>query len=582
MDPLDLDGNGETGYDAWGWPKADPKNPYQQATAYSDGLAPENFDPEPDGIFDEYQIYQTDRADYITYQVDAPSKGISAGDPVVTAAGDTLRGYLLPRGMSYMFDGDDPTSGENDTGERTNATPIDGFVGTRCLYIPGEWQHEDEYDTWHKPYSHQWWNWESDPGSDQEKFEYMTGTHSLSDGMRYMPHPFDYQAGAPVFDYRYMITYGPYSMAENEVLKFVMVTGVGKGIQGLRENMDNALEAYYTGEWDFIGDPMGGPEEGSPNYAAYQEQLGFTGASNSAVALDKHFTLPIPPPIPTLNYSAGDGSVNLVWDNSAENAVDSFIGAVDFEGYKVYRSKYNAQNWEVIAAFDLADVGPTYLRNTEGDTINPIDLGDGTVLTLYDEGYAEAKEGEGWSYVMVDLPNVTNDYIDVGGDFVGKDGEVIFQGIEQPINGLKYYYAVVAYDPDKPARGLTSIESAKSNYRKTLGGAPDPVIPRTDTAAEDNLDNVKVVPNPYKGTALFESRYEDRISFINLPPRCKISIFSLTGDLVDEIYKEDATTGAVYWDLISRNEQKVVSGLYIYAVETPGGEKKIGKFLIIR
>ena len=97
------------------------------------------------------------------------------------------------------------------------------------------------------------------------------------------------------------------------------------------------------------------------------------------------------------------------------------------------------------------------------------------------------------------------------------------------------------------------------------------------------MGNIKVVPNPYKGTALFESRYEDKVRFTNLPPSCKISIFTITGDLVDTIYHNDATD-AHLWDLISRNRQKVVSGLYIYVVETeePEYKKEIGKFVIIR
>lgn len=595
VDPLDLDGDGEDGYDYWGWPKADPRNPFWNGYSPVRGEPePDNNLPEHDGIYDEYQIYLASYGPVIRYQMSWPDEGIVEGEPVINhASGDTLHGYLISRNMSFMYDGDYPQSGENDTGERSNPTPIAGFIGTRFLYIPdGAYQLTNAPgDTMPRPYSHQWWNWESDPGSDREKYEYMTGTHSLSAGQKFMPHPFDYGAGAPVFDYRYMISAGPINnWQDQEVKKFVMVTGVGWGIKGLRENLDNAMVAYYKGSFNEIGDPVTGPKEGDPGVtadmvAAYEKQKGFYGNWPSTVTQDKHFKLPIPPAIPDLHYSAGDRRVDLVWDNSAETAIDNFLGTPDFAGYKVYRSKYNAQNWELIAAFDLEGIGATYLTNSEGDTLNPI-MVDGERILATDPDYASTKEngvqGTDWSYIMVDLPDLVNRFSDTGGTFAEKDGTPIFENIEQPINGLKYFYAVAAFDPDKPAFGLYSIESAKSNYRKTLDGAPDPVIPRPDVAPEDNLDNVKVVPNPYKGTALFESRYEDRISFINLPPRCKISIFSLTGDMIDEIQKTDATTGAVYWDLISRNDQKVVSGLYIYTVETPGGEKKIGKFLIIR
>ena len=68
--------------------------------------------------------------------------------------------------------------------------------------------------------------------------------------------------------------------------------------------------------------------------------------------------------------------------------------------------------------------------------------------------------------------------------------------------------------------------------------------------------------------------------FQNLPPACKISIFSLTGDLIDEINHTDGSQQEL-WDLITRNEQSIKTGLYIYVVETDK-DKKIDKFVILR
>ena len=119
--------------------------------------------------------------------------------------------------------------------------------------------------------------------------------------------------------------------------------------------------------------------------------------------------------------------------------------------------------------------------------------------------------------------------------------------------------------------------------------APLEIIPNglyTESAASYNpedMSKIKVVPNPYRGTALFESRYEDKIMFTNLPPACKIQIFTINGDLVDTIYHDSGDKMEV-WELITRNQQKVVSGLYLYTVEIeePESEKIIGKFVIIR
>ena len=71
----------------------------------------------------------------------------------------------------------------------------------------------------------------------------------------------------------------------------------------------------------------------------------------------------------------------------------------------------------------------------------------------------------------------------------------------------------------------------------------------------------------------------------------KISIFSLSGDLIKVLEHTDGQADE-YWDLITRNNQSVVSGLYVYVVEAPDIsivgqsskdlEKYIGKFAIFR
>lgn len=344
----------------------------------------------------------------------------SAGDIAVDADGNELHGYVFPRNTSYMYDGDDPATPDNDEGERDLAVPVSGFIGTRLLYHPKDPFGTAPEDTFPRPYSHQWWNWESDPGSDQEKYEYMEGRHTLSAGQNFMIHPFDYGAGAPVFDYRYLHAIGPFSnWANNETKKFVMVTGVGKGLQGMRENLDNAMIAYYSGDIDKIGTP-GTTYPYADAYAEFGSQLGFTGASNAAVANDEHFILPIPPPIPTLNYSAVDRGVNLVWDSSAETTIDSFIGTTDFSGYKIYRSKYTTADWEMVAAFDVYDQA-VYVLDTERDTLNPI-IVSGDTLTCYEDGYADAKAAGGFTYIMVDLPgsdlsNIPHQYTDGAATF---------------------------------------------------------------------------------------------------------------------------------------------------------------------
>jgi hypothetical protein len=94
------------------------------------------------------------------------------------------------------------------------------------------------------------------------------------------------------------------------------------------------------------------------------------------------------------------------------------------------------------------------------------------------------------------------------------------------------------------------------------------------------------------------------IWFANLPERATIRIYSLAGDLIDQI-DHDANTynggdtglliqGAasqktVYsggehgWDLISRHDQAIATGLYLYSVKDEDTEEVFtGKFVVIK
>ena len=349
----------------------------------------------------------------------------------------------------------------------------------------------------------------------------MKGQHEFSKGYKFLPNPLD--LNAPTFDYRFLTTIGPYDLAPDDTIKVVWAELVGQGLQGMRENSDNAIKAYYAGS-----------VKSSP-------------LNPSAPNGDVHYLLPAPPATPNLRYSPDDRSVTLVWDDISEITPDTKTKEIDFVGYKIYRAKYSPSNWTMIAAFDNIPNTVVNVLNTERDSIG-----------------------------TADLPDITHEFVDVGG--VTPWGT----SVESPINGIPYYYAVVAYDSGDPEIGLPPSESGKTNYSKTESGAPVAVIPKAMYETEvTNFDmsNIKVVPNPYKATDVFEDIYESAILFTNLPPVAKITIFTLTGD---HIVTLDHTDGSSIekWDLISRNTQSIVSGLYVYVVETDD-DKFIGKFVVI-
>lgn len=110
-----------------------------------------------------------------------------------------------------------------------------------------------------------------------------------------------------------------------------------------------------------------------------------------------------------------------------------------------------------------------------------------------------------------------------------------------------------------------------------------------DQAAGDKaLDNVYVVPNPYVISSSFELpsnrpdlRGDRQLQFRNLPRECTIRIYTITGELVQTLRKNDNTAFAT-WDLLSAESARIGYGVYIYHIETPTGATKIGRLGIIK
>lgn len=107
--------------------------------------------------------------------------------------------------------------------------------------------------------------------------------------------------------------------------------------------------------------------------------------------------------------------------------------------------------------------------------------------------------------------------------------------------------------------------------------------------AKDELEDIAVVPNPYVGAASWEAlntnvgRGERKIYFTNLPNKCTIRIYTLSGKLVDTIYHEGTiANGQISWDLISKDGMDISYGIYVYHVDAPGIGEKIGKFALIK
>ncbi len=169
-----------------------------------------------------------------------------------------------------------------------------------------------------------------------------------------------------------------------------------------------------------------------------------------------------------------------------------------------------------------------------------------------------------------------------------------------PLNWLRLMPQPVLMEGIQPEFGKFSqskmLVYPRFNPTRSLDDAVDvyDVDPETGevTARKTITDvkNVHVVPNPYKEQADWDEETSNlnptgrKLYFVNLPEQATIRIYSLGGDLVQTIehrYDLSPERDMTFWNLVSRNNQEVVSGVYIYHIESPVGEK-VGRFVIIR
>jgi hypothetical protein len=171
-----------------------------------------------------------------------------------------------------------------------------------------------------------------------------------------------------------------------------------------------------------------------------------------------------------------------------------------------------------------------------------------------------------------------------------------FYEYEFTITGLytadPLYVAVTAFDFGNPQFDLAPQEGSPVGLQQL-------VYPEFDRG--DELHEVRpmpgLYPNPYRLMDDYNGRgWENpqgtepdperarRITFYNLPPECRLSIWTLDGDLVKEIHHQvspDSGPDFEIWNLITRNGEKVRTGLYIWSIESQYGND-VGKLAIIR
>jgi hypothetical protein len=112
-------------------------------------------------------------------------------------------------------------------------------------------------------------------------------------------------------------------------------------------------------------------------------------------------------------------------------------------------------------------------------------------------------------------------------------------------------------------------------FRSSAPGTAEGTVLTTES-------RITPIPNPYYNRSSYELNQFDRVvRFSSLPPRkVTIRIFSLAGDLVRTLSRDDATEGIVDWDLLTDRGLTVGSGIYFWVADVEGSRTQRGKLAV--
>ncbi|HSR17619.1 MAG TPA: hypothetical protein VLM39_05950, partial [Ignavibacteriaceae bacterium] len=126
---------------------------------------------------------------------------------------------------------------------------------------------------------------------------------------------------------------------------------------------------------------------------------------------------------------------------------------------------------------------------------------------------------------------------------------------------------------------INNLKSSSSSGNIQINSGAGSYILLTGSA--QNLSGLYVYPSPVKING-----GEGELTFANLPPKVKISIWTLTGMRVADLEGTNGSGGLQY-DLKNENGELISSGIYLFRIVQMDDsnneiDEKIGKFAVIK
>ncbi|MBC8402258.1 MAG: hypothetical protein H8E14_12285 [Candidatus Marinimicrobia bacterium] len=343
----------------------------------------------------------------------------------------------------------------------------------------------------------------------------------------------------------YTFSYGPYSIPYGDSVRIILAEIAG------------AMDYKYAVSGDTLGYFPDSTIAAIRKNALFARQAVAWGRGVEVYGIPLAADAPEPPPSPAVN--AANASVGIdtpmiavTWDNRAETRTITdgsgnvfYGGLVDLDGYKVYRST------------DFQ-----YTNDTE----------------------PPAFRGATWD-LYLDLPKAEfADYWDEELEIYKlKDDSVKFD--------FRYGYYVAPYTLT-PAQWTSANGTVVDDLPALEGGSQNRTLPTAAVPGPVNTFDIFVSPNPYVfNDPLRSFGLSDpyKMVFRNLPVRCTIRIYTISGDLVRTlVHKPDEVgnvSGSEAWNQKTESGLLVAPGLYIYHIESNTVDldnNLTGKLMIIR
>jgi hypothetical protein len=488
----------------------------------------------------------------------------------------TGQGFDSTARMAYSFDYSGTPVGP----------PADSYIGVKLLGTTPFPSHVDSIGDLHRNTFYNAWQfrlndpnalWYAAPTDDYNTDPYLSRYSRMTQSM---PQNYIDPLRVSPKNVSYLLSTGPFSrLNPHDSLEVVFAVVCAKKFGSGPASNDTRVQRqtlYANAGWAqqaYNGEDVNGNDKLDPGEdiarrdSTSPNEVGLRYEPDGVLT---RYLLPAPPSRPKTRVEVENQSVVIYWDKAtSEESVDPITGKKDFEGYRIYRS---------VAGQDFKN--------------HDLFLSDIPMVGEFDRSDDAVGYNTGFGQILLDTAKR------FPGDSIVYSYRFPPRGVNvSHLNGWQYIYAVSAFDAGDSINGVPSLESAKSVHR---------VVPGTPATLNKDVQ-IGVYPNPYYVNAYWDGSRERlrKIYFYNLPPRCEIRIYTLAGDVVTVLDHEastyagegidwfsefgDRSTTAEFaggehaWDLITRYDQAIATGLYLFTVENKdSGQIKRGKFMVIK